>query len=58
MDGLLAAYWHALTFAELYGPTNFAPVISAATDIAQQAEKHIGGYTVLLILKDGAITDM
>ncbi|KAF9955530.1 Copine-5 [Mortierella alpina] len=58
VDGLLAAYWHALTFAELYGPTNFAPVITAATDIAKQCEKHIGGYTVLLILTDGAITDM
>ncbi|KAF9981454.1 Copine-5 [Mortierella antarctica] len=58
VDGLLAAYWHALTFAELWGPTNFAPVISAATDIAKQCEKHIGGYTVLLILTDGAITDM
>ncbi|KAG0213436.1 Copine-5 [Mortierella sp. GBA30] len=58
VDGILAAYWHALTFVELYGPTNFAPVITYATEIAKQSEKHVGGYTVLLILTDGAITDM
>ncbi|KAF9190958.1 Copine-8 [Haplosporangium sp. Z 767] len=58
IDGVLAAYWHALTFAELYGPTNFAPVIKEVADIAKQCQARVGAYTVLLILTDGAITDM
>lgn len=58
MDGILQAYWHALTFAELYGPTNFATVIGEATNIAKQMEAYVGGYSILLIITDGAITDM
>ncbi|KAG0048325.1 hypothetical protein BGZ83_006698 [Gryganskiella cystojenkinii] len=58
VDGMLQAYWHALTFAELYGPTNFAPVIKEATNIAKQMESLAGGYSILLIITDGAITDM
>ncbi|GJJ74601.1 hypothetical protein EMPS_06959 [Entomortierella parvispora] len=58
VDGILQAYWHALTFAELYGPTNFAPVIEEATNIAKQMEAYVGGYSILLIITDGAITDM
>ncbi|KAG0335537.1 Copine-8 [Podila horticola] len=59
VDGILAAYWHALQFAELYGPTNFAPVINQTAAICNQ---HRAGsaeeYYVLLILTDGVITDM
>ncbi|KAF9428042.1 Copine-8 [Podila epigama] len=59
VDGVLAAYWHALQFAELYGPTNFAPVINQTAAICNQ---HRAGsteeYYVLLILTDGVITDM
>ncbi|KAF9414817.1 hypothetical protein BGZ94_000278 [Podila epigama] len=58
VDGILASYWHALTFAELWGPTNFSPVIEQASNIARQTSNGGNGYTVLLILTDGAITDM
>ncbi|KAF9283461.1 Copine-9, partial [Mortierella antarctica] len=58
VDGILAAYWHALTFAELWGPTNFAPMIEQASSIAKHSSKFGDGYSVLLILTDGAITDM
>ncbi|KAF8941089.1 Copine-8 [Dissophora ornata] len=59
VDGILAAYWHALQFAQLYGPTNFSPVINQTAAICNQ---HRSGqteeYYVLLILTDGVITDM
>ncbi|KAG0251739.1 Copine-9 [Mortierella polycephala] len=58
VDGILAAYWHALTFAELYGPTNFAPIIREVAGIAKHCQTRVGAYTVLLIITDGAITDM
>ncbi|KAF9433844.1 Copine-8 [Entomortierella beljakovae] len=56
VEGILGAYWQAQSFVELYGPTNFAPVIMEATNIAKQSQPR--GYTTLLILTDGAITDM
>ncbi|KAI8603400.1 Copine-domain-containing protein [Dissophora ornata] len=59
VDGILGAYWHALQFAQLYGPTNFSPVINQTAAICNQ---HRSGqaeeYYVLLILTDGVITDM
>ncbi|KAI7827632.1 Copine-domain-containing protein [Gamsiella multidivaricata] len=56
VEGILSAYWNAQSFVELHGPTNFAPVIMEATNIAMQSEPY--GYTILLILTDGAISDM
>jgi len=57
VDGLLAAYWHALQNVRLYGPTNFAPVIN---HVAQFARAYQSGdqYFVLLIITDGVITDL
>ncbi|KAF9397868.1 Copine-8, partial [Mortierella sp. AD011] len=56
VEGVLSAYWNAHSFVELYGPTNFATVISEATNRAKSCEPY--EYTTLLILTDGAITDM
>ncbi|KAF9205905.1 Copine-8 [Haplosporangium sp. Z 27] len=58
VDGILAAYWHALQYAELYGPTNFAPVINQTAAICNQHRSGAEEYYVLLILTDGVITDM
>ncbi|GJJ72780.1 hypothetical protein EMPS_05138 [Entomortierella parvispora] len=58
VDGILAAYWHALTYSELYGPTNFAPVINQTAAICNQHRGGMEEYYVLLILTDGVITDM
>ncbi|KAG0365468.1 hypothetical protein BGZ54_006487 [Gamsiella multidivaricata] len=59
VDGILAAYWHALQFAELYGPTNFSPVINQTAAICNQHRSgQMEEYYVLLILTDGVITDM
>ena len=35
VDGLLAAYWHAIQNVRLYGPTNFAPVINHVANFAR-----------------------
>ncbi|KAF9113717.1 Copine-8 [Mortierella sp. AM989] len=58
VEGILAAYWHALQFAELYGPTNFSPVINQTAAICNQHRSGSEEYYVLLILTDGVITDM
>ncbi|KAG0269088.1 hypothetical protein DFQ27_004847 [Actinomortierella ambigua] len=56
VDGILHAYWQSMSRVQLWGPTNFSPMIRAASNIAKQSEA-TGGYSVLLILTDGAITD-
>ena len=55
--GVLEAYYTCLNRVQLYGPTNFAPVIN---HVAKFAMAHRSGdkYFVLLILTDGIITDM
>lgn len=50
-------YRNCLKTVELYGPTNFAPVINSTSAIAKEFQdgKH---YFVLLIVTDGIISDM
>ena len=57
VEGILAAYRHSLGTVQLYGPTNFAPVIN---HVANFATAHQDGknYFVLLIITDGIITGM
>ena len=57
VDGLLAAYLTSLNSVGLYGPTNFSPVIRHVANFAQ-AYQDGTHYFVLLIITDGAITDM
>ena len=57
VDGLLQAYFMALQSVQLYGPTNFAPVIRHVTKFAQSYQDG-KQYFVLLIITDGIITDM
>jgi len=62
VDGLLHAYEETFQRPgfDLYGPTNFAPVISPATQesISQQHGGSRQSYSILCILTDGAITDL
>ncbi|KAG0254668.1 Copine-8, partial [Actinomortierella ambigua] len=58
LDGILRSYWHALTFSELYGPTNFSPIINQTAAICRQQRQGAEEYYILLILTDGVITDM
>jgi len=57
IDGVLYAYRATLPQLRLYGPTNFAPIIRQAS--SQMTNTQQGqAYQVLLIITDGAITDI
>lgn len=55
-SGVIEAYRRCLPLIQLYGPTNFSPVIN---HVARFAAAHSNGdnYFVLLILTDGEISD-
>lgn len=57
IEEILTHYRSRLQTVQLYGPTNFAPVINNTIAIARQFQdgKH---YFVLLIITDGIISDM
>ncbi|KAM6982993.1 copine-9-like [Tautogolabrus adspersus] len=57
IEGVLEAYFESLRTVQLYGPTNFAPVINKVANCA--AEITDGSqYFVLLMITDGVISDM
>ncbi|XP_029010968.1 copine-9-like [Betta splendens] len=57
IEGVLEAYFQSLRTVQLYGPTNFAPVINKVANCA--AEITDGSqYFVLLMITDGVISDM
>ncbi|XP_032566333.1 copine-5-like [Chiroxiphia lanceolata] len=57
ISGVLEAYQRSLRRVQLYGPTNFAPVVN---HVARAAAAVLDGsqYFVLLIITDGVISDM
>lgn len=57
IDEIITQYRNSLRRVQLYGPTNFAPVINNTIEIAKKFQdgKH---YFVLLIITDGIISDM
>ncbi|KAL8581960.1 hypothetical protein ACOMHN_027942 [Nucella lapillus] len=57
VQGVLQTYYSALQHVQLYGPTNFAPVINHVARFAA-AKRDGTEYFVLLIITDGIITDM
>jgi len=57
VQGVLDAYRNALCRVGLYGPTNFSPVINHVANFAR-ANCDGKNYFVLLIITDGAITDL
>ncbi|XP_033745300.1 copine-8-like isoform X2 [Pecten maximus] len=57
IQGIMQAYYGALQKVQLYGPTNFAPVINHVTRFASSMRDG-NNYFVLLILTDGVITDL
>uniref|UniRef100_A0A8C9TW63 Copine-3 n=1 Tax=Scleropages formosus TaxID=113540 RepID=A0A8C9TW63_SCLFO len=58
--GIVEAYRAILPQVRLYGPTNFAPIITHVARIAAGAaqQKTASQYFVLLIITDGEITDL
>ncbi|VVC25773.1 Hypothetical protein CINCED_3A006086 [Cinara cedri] len=57
IEGVMNAYHHCIRSVELYGPTNFSPVINHVAKFAQ-AFQDGSQYFILLIITDGVITDM
>lgn len=57
VQGILEAYGRALNTVQLYGPTNFSPVINHVARIASGCQDK-RNYFVLLIITDGIITDI
>lgn len=57
VDGVLQAYYTSLKNVQLYGPTNFSPVINHVARFATAIQDG-SQYFVLLIITDGIITDM
>ncbi|KAJ8301692.1 hypothetical protein KUTeg_020679 [Tegillarca granosa] len=57
IEGVLEAYNKALYSVQLYGPTNFAPVVNHVARFAS-AKRDGNDYFILLIITDGIITDM
>ena len=60
LDGVMDAYKNALKNVNLYGPTNFAPIIELINDMAEaeQVSQVNQKYQILLIITDGIINDM
>nr|XP_039264884.1 copine-3-like isoform X2 [Styela clava]XP_039264885.1 copine-3-like isoform X3 [Styela clava] len=59
VPGLEAAYQNCIYQVQLYGPTNFAPIINHVAKFAYTAsqENTAKNYYILLILTDGVISD-
>ncbi|CAD6194525.1 unnamed protein product [Caenorhabditis auriculariae] len=58
VGGVMAAYRAALQKVDLYGPTNFAPVIKEAAKRSARIGSTGARYQILLIITDGVISDM
>ena len=57
IEGILDEYHNAINKVELWGPTNFAPIIREINKIIKE-EKNKLKYHILMILTDGIIDDM
>lgn len=59
IDGILSAYYEALSKVTLHGPTNFSEFLDVASQIATQYHSTGGRqFLILLVITDGEITDM
>ena len=58
IEGVLSAYYNSLYNVQLYGPTNFSPVINHVAQFASAYLSDPSNYFVLLIITDGIITDL
>ncbi|XP_077090056.1 copine-8 [Siphateles boraxobius] len=57
IDGVMEAYYQSLKSVQLFGPTNFSPVINHVARYAASV-KDGSQYFILLIITDGVISDM
>jgi len=60
LEGVTDVYKNALKNVNLYGPTNFAPIIELVGDMAEaeRVTQTHQQYFILLIITDGIINDM
>ncbi|KAK7498760.1 hypothetical protein BaRGS_00009852, partial [Batillaria attramentaria] len=64
IDGVINAYQNCIRQVVLSGPTNVAPIIHHVARFAHQAQQQemngrgAGAYFILMLLTDGALTDM
>jgi len=62
--GILSCYYNALQTVDLWGPTNFAPIINHISEKAREGlppkncNAPLQRYHILTIITDGEITDM
>jgi len=57
LEGILSSYYTTINNVQLYGPTNFSPVINHVAKFAQVYQRDPSNYFILLIITDGIITD-
>jgi len=57
LEGILSSYYTSINNVQLYGPTNFSPVINHVAKFAQVYQRDPSNYFILLIITDGIITD-
>lgn len=57
IPAVLESYRNCIRLIQMYGPTNFSPIINHVANMAAQSQdgEH---YFILLIVTDGIITDM
>lgn len=57
---MVDAYKHAIKNVNLYGPTNFAPILDLVNEMTEQMNvtQQNQKYNILLIITDGVITDL
>jgi len=62
VNGILQSYYNSFSHGvTLFGPTNFAPIINVAAQIAANLHRNnqdLQSYLILLIITDGEITDL
>ncbi|GAB1607454.1 copine-8-like [Argonauta hians] len=57
IPAIMQAYYDSLQRVQLYGPTNFSPIINHVAKFASNIEDG-SHYFILLIITDGVITDL
>ena len=60
IEGVIEAYKHSINRVNLYGPTNFAPILELVNQMTEQMQcsQQNQKYNILLIITDGVINDL
>ena len=60
IDGVVEVYKHAINRVNLYGPTNFSPILRVVNEMTEQMNctQTDQKYNILLIITDGIISDL